>query len=573
MDTALQQRINAQLIRHLFNQLMVSQLASAGVLIALVLAFQEFLSMPFILFWVGAYSIVMLFRLAMLWAFRRREKSLSPKEVKGWGYWFAAGAALSGLVWGVASVMVMSLQHVAQNIMMLFALGGLMAGSSQSLGASLRSYGLFSLGMLLPASAWLLSQTSTTYQVLALLMLFFTAALYAMARVLNNSLRDSFRLGFENQGLVEELGAEVKTREISEVRLTDYNKILSKLAQQHPYESILKAINLMLEKHISGCKSSIMTLDGAGKRLHMASAPSLPHTYSQAIDGIMVGKGVGSCGTAVSTNQRVSVENILTDPLWANYKDIALAHGLQACTSIPIRDVAGNPVGTFALYHGQPHLMTADEDACLSSAAYLVGVVLERKRNEEKLHHLAHYDGLTSLPNRTLFNDRLQHTLARAKRDKKKFALLFMDLDKFKAINDEQGHAVGDLVLQEVAKRLRQCVRDVDTAARMGGDEFTVLITDVNDAQSPALVANKIISLLSKPIVIEGAEYSLGVSIGISLYPEDELNADQLVTLADAAMYQAKKLGGNVAIFHSTTRRSGDASLTGLFTAANDLAA
>ncbi|MCE9633224.1 MAG: GGDEF domain-containing protein [Methylophilales bacterium] len=129
-----------------------------------------------------------------------------------------------------------------------------------------------------------------------------------------------------------------------------------------------------------------------------------------------------------------------------------------------------------------------------------------------------------------------------------------MDLDKFKIINDEQGHAVGDMVLQEVAKRLRQCVREIDTAARMGGDEFTVLITDVHDAKAPALVAKKIISLLSTPIVIEGTECNLGVSVGISLYPEDAHDTDELIVMADAAMYQAKGLGGNVVVFHQLPR-------------------
>ena len=145
-----------------------------------------------------------------------------------------------------------------------------------------------------------------------------------------------------------------------------------------------------------------------------------------------------------------------------------------------------------------------------------------------------------------------------------------MDLDKFKAINDEHGHAVGDSVLKEVARRLRECVRDVDTAARMGGDEFTLLITDVKDSKAPSLVANKIIGLISAPILLEGVEYGLGVSVGISLYPEDGRDADQLIVVADAAMYHSKGLGGNVAIFNSTVKRLNDPNLLKEFSPAAD---
>jgi len=573
MNVTLHQRISVQLIRHVFNQLALSQLGSTGVLLVLVMVLWGEVSSSLLTAWIVAHALVMLLRFIMLWMFRQREKSLSPSQVVLWGHGFTLGAALAGLVWGVFAAIVMTPENTTQNILVLFALGGITAGSSQSLGASLRSYGLFVSALMLPPVFWMMQQPAAASQIMSFLLLFFTAVLSAMARVLNRSLRDNFRLGYENQGLVEELSAEVKTRETSESRLTDYNNVLAKLARQHPYESVLKAINVMLETHIPGCQSSIMVLDSKGKRLHMASAPSLPATYSQAVDGIVVGANVGSCGTAVSRNQCVSVADISTDPLWVNYKDIALAHSLAACTSFPIQNNEGEAVGALAVYHAQPHQMKDDERFCLMSAACLTGVVLERRRNEEEMHHLAHYDNLTGLPNRVLFNDRLQHTLARAKRDKKKFALLYMDLDKFKAINDEQGHAIGDLVLQEVAKRLRQCVRDVDTAARLGGDEFIVLITDVNDTKDLSLVANKIISLISAPIVIEGTEYGLGVSIGISLYPEDVRDADQLLTLADAAMYEAKKLGGNVAIFHSATRRNGDSSVVGLFSPPSNLVA
>lgn len=556
MSTSLQTRIDAELIRHLYTQLPVSQAASAGALVAVIIGLKQEASTHFLATWATLHIVVMLARLLLMFAFRKHEP-IPAEDMRWWNNSFVFGAGVAGVVWGWAGYNLMGVASLSGQLLVMFAVGGIMAGASQSLSSWMKAYIAFCLPLALPPTFWLLTQPQTNYHIMSLLMVLFVVASFSLARKSGRSLSDAHCLHFENKGLVDELGVEVTIRKISEARLTDYNEVLSKLARQHPYESVLKAINVMLERHIPGCKSSIMTLEEGGKWLQMASAPNLPAAYSQAIYRIPAEQGVGSCGTAVSTNQPVTSADIKSDPLWINYKDImdiALAHGLAACTSFPIQSLEGKAMGTFAVYHPQPHDMTEDENACLSSAACLAGVVLERRRSEEKLQYLAHYDGLTALPNRTLFTDRLQQTLAGAKRDKRKFALLFMDLDKFKIINDEQGHAVGDMVLQEVAKRLRQCVREIDTAARMGGDEFTVLITDVHDAKAPALVAKKIISLLSTPIVIEGTECDLGVSVGVSLYPEDAHDADELIVMADAAMYQAKGLGGNVVVFHQLPR-------------------
>lgn len=552
MTTSFQTRVDAELIRHLYTQLPVSQTASAGALVAVIIGVQHQASTSFLVTWATLHVVVMLGRLLLMFAFRKHEP-ISAEDMRWWDNRFVFGAFVAGVLWGWAGYNLMGAASLPGQLLVMFAVGGILAGASQSLSSWMKAYIAFCLPLTLPPSLWLFTQSQTHYHIMCLLMVLFVLASFSLARKSGRSLSDAHRLHFENKTLVDKLGVEVNIRKISEARLTDYNEVLSKLARQHPYENVLKAINLMLERHIPGCKSSIMTLDEGGKWLQMASAPNLPAPYSQAINRIPAEQGVGSCGTAVSSNQPVTSMDIKTDPLWLDYKDIAnlaLAHDLMACTSFPIQNLEGAAIGTFAVYHAQPHALSEDETACLSSAAYLAGVVLERKRNEEKLDYLAHYDDLTSLANRTLFTDRLQQALAWAKRDKKKFALLFMDLDKFKIINDERGHAVGDLVLKEVAKRLRQCVRDVDTAARMGGDEFTVLITDVHDAKAPALVANKIISLLSTPMEIEGTEYSVGVSVGISLYPEDSHDADELIVMADAAMYQAKGLGGNLLVFH-----------------------
>ncbi|NRB37818.1 MAG: EAL domain-containing protein [Pseudomonadales bacterium] len=175
--------------------------------------------------------------------------------------------------------------------------------------------------------------------------------------------------------------------------------------------------------------------------------------------------------------------------------------------------------------------------------------ITKAKHDEENIRKLAYYDPLTRLPNRSLFEDRLVQALHTGNRNRHYLAVLFLDLDGFKAVNDSFGHAVGDRLLTEVSRRLQSCIRSDDTVARMGGDEFTLLINALPDkvaAESASShIANKIIKTLNRAFFIEGQSICVGVSIGIALYPEDGLSGVDLIKNADAAMYHAKNSGKN----------------------------
>lgn len=171
--------------------------------------------------------------------------------------------------------------------------------------------------------------------------------------------------------------------------------------------------------------------------------------------------------------------------------------------------------------------------------------ITERKLAEMTLEFKANYDVLTGLPNRISFYDRMAHVMALTKRQKKTFALMLLDLDFFKEVNDNFGHDTGDSLLREAAKRLKNCVRESDTVARLGGDEFTIILNCVVDKDSVLSVARKIINTISEPYILNGNQCSIGVSIGICLYPNDGCDIDTLIKKADIAMYQAKKLGRN----------------------------
>ena len=158
--------------------------------------------------------------------------------------------------------------------------------------------------------------------------------------------------------------------------------------------------------------------------------------------------------------------------------------------------------------------------------------------------HMAHFDSLTGLPNRALLFDRLTHAINQSKRYNHELAVLFIDLDRFKFVNDTMGHEAGDVVLKTVARRIRECLRESDTVARLGGDEFIALVTNLEHAVSAATVARKIVESVSQPIMIGSNGASVSPSIGIALFPDDAVGADELMRLSDAAMYQAKQSGG-----------------------------
>ncbi len=172
--------------------------------------------------------------------------------------------------------------------------------------------------------------------------------------------------------------------------------------------------------------------------------------------------------------------------------------------------------------------------------------ISERKATEERMHHLAHFDVLTGLPNRALFSDRLHQAMAKARRDQKRLALMFVDLDRFKPVNDNLGHQVGDLLLKEVAARLSECLRrESDTVGRFGGDEFVVLLSEIDVARDVMVVADHVLEALAQPFFIVGHQIDISSSIGVAIFPDHGTDESLLIQSADTAMYRAKENGRN----------------------------
>jgi diguanylate cyclase (GGDEF)-like protein len=249
---------------------------------------------------------------------------------------------------------------------------------------------------------------------------------------------------------------------------------------------------------------------------------------------------------------------ILSDNTLPSYDGLAaLARARERCPDVPFIFVSGTlgeetaieslkaGATDYVLKERLSRLVPAVRRALAEAAARA-----ENKRHEERVHQLAFYDPITELPNRALLEDRLRTALARASRAAGGVAVLFMDLDRFKAVNDSLGHPAGDALLRDVAERIPRCLREADTAARWGGDEFIVLVPDLpgdreTAAEAVAVVIEKVHAALAKPALVEGQEVGVSTSIGVTLYPWDGTNVTDLIKRADTAMYQAKDRGGN----------------------------
>lgn len=453
----------------------------------------------------------------------------------------------------------------------------------------------------------------------------------------------------------------------SELRRKINNQVLRQLVNGVTLNVILNSIVQLIEKDNTLNFCSILLLDKSGKHLLSTAAPSLPGFYIDAINGVEIGDGVGSCGTAAFTHKRVIVEDIQTHPYWANFKQLATDAKLGSCWSQPIIGTNAAIFGTFAIYHHKKHTPTKNELQLIEYAAQIASIAIERSRSneqltlsskvfshtqegicitdsngiivdinpayseitgysreeiigqnpsfvssgrqssefysnmwtqlleqgywkgevwnrkkngelfaellsisslhdtsdetinyvgifsditqsknhQEELNHMAHYDLLTGLPNRALFADRFQQAIAHSKRCQTQLAVCFIDLDNFKPINDNFGHSAGDQLLIEVAKRITACIREEDTISRQGGDEFTLLLNDIDTAEESLQTLKRIHQSLAQPYAIGNKLHYITASSGATLYPQDDADIDTLLRHADQAMYQAKLSGKN----------------------------
>jgi diguanylate cyclase (GGDEF)-like protein/PAS domain S-box-containing protein len=285
---------------------------------------------------------------------------------------------------------------------------------------------------------------------------------------------------------------------------------------------------------------NLLELDRDGKHLMFRAAVGWPEEW------------IGRRTVPVQTGTRADLVLSRREPLIVEDYDrdtdasspFLREFGVRSGIVAPLFGTTGT-FGILSAHALQPRRFSEDEVSFLRNVAYIVAVAIERSKSEERLAYLAQFDALTGLPNRHLFHDRLTQTMVQAKRSGRPMAMLFIDLDRFKLVNDTLGHGTGDRLLKEAATRLTQCVRSGDTVGRFGGDEFGAILADLGAAGDAGLVAQKIIEALERPFSLEGNETYVTASIGITLFPDDGEEAGALIMNSDTAMYRAKEQGRN----------------------------
>jgi diguanylate cyclase (GGDEF)-like protein len=243
------------------------------------------------------------------------------------------------------------------------------------------------------------------------------------------------------------------------------------------------------------------------------------------------------------------------DPSLAARRQESLRRAIQERRVVEHEETVVTPTGEQRYYVRRACPVLDEEGRVVRVIGYGLDIT-DRKRAELRLAHLALHDALTGLPNRTLFLDRLQHALDRAGRTGRQVAVLFVDLDRFKGVNDALGHEAGDSLLQQVAQRLQSCVRSSDTLARLAGDEFTVLLEDVAGVHEAQAVAERIQAALQEPFLVAGQQLAVTASVGVALSGPETRQAEELLRRSDAAMYRAKSWGRNRVCVHGPLARS-----------------
>ena len=267
--------------------------------------------------------------------------------------------------------------------------------------------------------------------------------------------------------------------------------------------------------------------------------------------------GQGLAGAACRTGESNVSNEFLDDERTRPWHALALRLGIAAAAAVPIRR-GENTIGIMLFYSDEKRAFDEEIikllERMMESVAYALDNFdreAERIRDQERIQYLATHDGLTGLPNRLMFNELLHLAVEAGKRYERPFAVLFIDLDRFKFINDTLGHDAGDVLLKEMSARFKDCLRASDVVARLGGDEFVVLVQEVSDAAQVNSVARKILSAAIKPVEILGQECRVTASVGIALYPADATDEQSLMKNADMAMYLAKEEGKNNFQFYS----------------------
>ncbi|MBZ9605515.1 putative bifunctional diguanylate cyclase/phosphodiesterase [Phyllobacterium chamaecytisi] len=322
---------------------------------------------------------------------------------------------------------------------------------------------------------------------------------------------------------------------VSDLLLHIQNEILEAVTSGDPLRDIADLLCRRIENLVPTIVCSVLTVD-PDQKLHPLAGPSLPDAYSEALDGIEAGPAVGSCGTAAYLGEAVIVSDIKSDPLWADFKALALPLGFRACWSTPIKSRDGRVVGTFAFYYKTVRTPDELERRIVQTCVHLCAIAIEHEEVQARDYKLAYFDALTGLSNRTRFDEMLCTRI----HDRSDFGLLLVDIDHLKSVNDTMGHLVGDFLIRSVANMIGEG-RPRETAFRLGGDEFAVIIDGVTTADDLTAAAQDVLHRTSGAVTVGLDTLFPSVTLGGALFGADGVEANTLRQNADFALYHAKE--------------------------------
>ena len=561
----LRQEILVEQVKHVYS------VAPFGILATIINALIVFFIMDNVLprgplvAWVAAIMAFSAVRAVLVARFR--SVSRNSFEAAIWKQLFIAGLAVSGMIWGSLGFFPLAGASLAHEVFLVFVLGGMAAAASSTFSMLKEGYPAYSLPALVPIFFRFILVHDSFHHAMGVMIALYGFLLWRISRYHYQANRASLLLRFENREMVDSLQKakkklegmyramvlEIDARIKAEADLAAHQEHLERLVQERTTD--LLHANELLKTEIEGRKQVEHALRESRERLTLAQKAGRVGVFD--LDLVT--------GKAVWTEQLEELFGLAPGGFEGDIRGwVKRLHPddrpvVEDKFREWMRTGSKNVEFEYRAIHADGKSRWMSAAAQLSyrndgTPIRMIGTTVdstERKKLEDEIMHMVHHDTLTGLANRRLFMDIISIEIAQARRNNSKLALLFLDLDRFKETNDTFGHNIGDELLKQVSSRVRSSIRESDAAARIGGDEFNILLADIACIEDAARPVRKIMHSLEKTFVVGGYELQITASIGISIYPDDSEDPGALFRFADIAMYHAKAKGRNVMQFYN----------------------
>ena len=530
-------RFRFKQVELLYDQLRVGQAGSIASALFLAGVFWTITPHAILIFWLTLVFVISAFRFYLI---HRFERCYGGNEQAG--YWlrlFVVGAAASGITWGMATIILVPDRSISHISFVLLWIGGLSAGAVAAYSVIKRAFLAFTLPALLPTAIYLLIIGGKVEFTIGAGTLMYFVFLSLNALRMHKTLMRELKLRFENTQLIGYLEKE-------KARVDRINDQLEMRVMERT--AALSESNADLQKEIAERKRTEEALSQAAA------------VFENTTEGAMVTDtkhrilAVNKAFTEITGYEQDEVVSKTPQVLRSGKHDEPFYAAISASIAKTgrWRGEVWNRRKNGEIFPVWLNISTVvDNRGQVTHYVSVFSDITPIKESQAQLERLAHHDALTGLPNRLLFHARLEHALERARREGSLVAILCFDLDHFKNINDSLGHPAGDRLLQVVTERLLDTVRKEDTVARFGGDEFTVLLEELQEPKGAGIVAEKALNVLAEPFDLDGHEAYVSGSVGISLFPDDGRDVTTLLKNADSALYRAKEHGGSSYHFYT----------------------